>query len=127
MHPSAAAANGRKMARTEIRGASKHRIKLNRYALSGAIHRKGMAAISCVRWFVTASSSTDALAESPSHNRRFQGPEAAAASPAASPSGASAAAGWLHARQAVKAQSTAKQMYPPDQLYPCVRVVRFGS
>src|ERR1700679_3106661 len=107
-------------------------MKLNRYALRGAIHRKGMAAMSCVRWLVTASSSTDALAESPNHNRRFPvrepGPEVAAPSPSAASSDVrKAAAGWLHARHAVMAQSTAKQMYPPDQAYPWMRVGRFGS
>src|SRR5580765_3434282 len=48
---------------------SKHKMKLSRYKLSGAIHSNGIGATFCVKWLVTASSNAEAQAASPIHNR----------------------------------------------------------
>src|SRR5215472_4813473 len=47
---------------------SKHRMKLNKYRVSGRIHRNGMGAIFTVRWLVIASKSTLGHVASPIHN-----------------------------------------------------------
>src|SRR5690348_3091541 len=98
-------------------------MKLSRYAVSGRIHRNGMAATSWVKCVVTASSSTDALADRPTHNRRR--PQAGAA--ADSDSGASASAGAADERHAVHAQTAAKPTYAADQASACTRFVSDGS
>ncbi len=56
------------------RSLSKHSTKLNRYSTSGSSHRKGIAAMFCVMWLVTASSSHEPVADSSSHSAwRCQG------------------------------------------------------
>ena len=64
-----------------------------------------MAAMSCVRWLVTASSSTDAQAESVSHkNRSVEG----GGLPASSSRASTATTGSRDDRHAVSPQSAAK-------------------
>jgi hypothetical protein len=43
-------------------------MKVSRYSVSGASHRSGTAATFCVMWLVTASSSTEPVAESASQS-----------------------------------------------------------
>src|SRR6185437_1211415 len=50
--------------------ASKQRMKLSRYKLSGRIHKNGTEAMFCVMWFVTASNRAELHAASASHRRR---------------------------------------------------------
>src|SRR5579863_5038945 len=52
-----------------MRSLSKHRMKLNRYRLSGAIHSIGIGATFCVKWLVTASSNVEAQAARPIHKK----------------------------------------------------------
>src|ERR1700689_4524915 len=52
------------------RSLSKQRMKLSRYRLRGSTQRNGIAAIFCVRWFVTASRRAEAHAARPIHTRR---------------------------------------------------------
>src|SRR5215831_2824291 len=59
---------GMKSVRRYQRLLSKHRIKLNKYRVSGRIHRNGMGATFTVRWLVIASKSTLGHIASPIHN-----------------------------------------------------------
>src|ERR1039457_7121738 len=93
--------------------------------LSGRIQRKGIAATSCVRCVVTASSSTEALAARPSQRKRAV--HEGGGSMASWTWGRTAAAGSPVDRQAVTAQMTTKQAYAADHAEPCSRVGRFGS
>src|SRR3954462_8264905 len=62
MPPKVTASRRRKMLRGYQRALSKQRMKLSKYRLSGAIHRKGTEAMFCEMWLVMASSSADAIA-----------------------------------------------------------------
>src|SRR3954466_12379506 len=100
-------------------------MKVRRYTVRGRIQRKGIAATSCVRCVVTASSRMEALAESPSHNNRRGQVGLGAAIPSSARS--ETRLGTAAARHAVQLQITANATYAPDQISPCVRFARFGS
>src|SRR5882724_3693023 len=86
-----------------------------------------MAATSCVRWVVTASSSTEAAAASPSHMTRAvqPGADSRARSESLSIFFGNAAACVL-VRHAARPQIAAKQTNPADQTSPCMREGRTG-
>src|SRR5437867_8333042 len=99
---------------------SKAMMKVARYRLSGTSHRSGTDATFCVRWLVTASSSTDPVAESASHQakRAF----AIGAASVVSPEGA--AAGVSHESAAHISAKTTKSH---DHALTCSLAGRNGS
>src|SRR5439155_21345213 len=99
---------------------SKAMMKVARYRLSGTSQRSGTDATFCVKWLVTASSSTDPVAESPSH----QAYSAFATGAAASISLTAAARG---VRQATAAHSSANAAKSHDHRLTCSRAANTGS
>src|SRR4051812_25279428 len=100
---------------------SKAMMNVRRYNVSGTSHNSGTAATFWVRWFVTARSSTDPVAESASHNHKscFFNDTAAAR--------ASVVSGILGVRHATTAHSSAKPAKSHDQSFTCSRAARKGS
>src|SRR5262245_56870509 len=101
-----------------MRSLSKHRIKLNRYRLSGATHRSGIGATFCVRWLVVASSSVEAHAANPIHRSMVGMLGGFATSAASSDSAASFGRGIdsSRLRQPAYAHTSAKTPNAADQM-----------
>src|SRR5216117_2483113 len=98
---------------------SKVRMKLSRYSVRGASQSSGTDATFCVRWLVTASSSTEPVAASDSQ-RRYGGFVAALSSRSVS-----TAEGGVS--QASAAQEAAKPVNSQDQKTTCSCAARYGS
>src|SRR2546427_7387052 len=98
---------------------SKVRMKLSRYSVRGASQSSGTDATFCVRWLVTASSSTEPVAASDSQ-RRYGGFVAALSSRSGSTRDGSV-------RQASAAQEAAKPVNSQDQRTTCSCAARYGS
>ena len=88
--------------------------------MSGTSHSSGTAATFCVRWLVTASSSTEPVADSASHSSHGLRSSAAVAS-----SGDSIA--WRGVIQAIAAQASAKAANSHDHTCTCCTPPRNGS
>jgi len=98
---------------------SKARMNVRRYRVSGASHSSGMAATFCVRWLVTASSTTEPVVESASQCSTSPQRGGGAAGAAATAPGAGAAL-----RRASKAQASANTPNSHDQPSTCSPLVR---
>src|SRR5688572_7802230 len=100
---------------------SKVMMKLARYSVSGASHSSGTAATFCVRWLVTASSSTEPVADSASHRVTVDLSNLNDASSLAT-------SGSLRGvRHATIAHSSAKAANSQDQALTCWPAARKGS
>src|SRR6267143_133857 len=98
---------------------SKVRMKLSRYSVRGASHSSGTDATFCVKWLVTASSSTDPVAASDS--QRKYGCFAASLSS----NSLSTAEGGVS--QASAAHKAAKPVKSQDQKTTCSCAAKYGS
>src|SRR2546422_10890516 len=94
-------------------------MKLSRYSVRGASQSSGTDATFCVRWLVTASSSTDPVAVSDSQ-RGYGGFAAAFSSSRLSP-----AEGGVS--QASAAHKAAKPVKSHDQKTTCSCAAKYGS
>ena len=97
-------------------------MNVSRYMESGATQRNGFTAISWEIWFVVASSSVEAEAESASQKSAVHSVGRVADAISGCAIGAVG-----RSRQAVQPQSTANPAYRADHIRTCVRRRRKGS
>src|SRR6185369_17363254 len=92
---------------------------------SGATQRNGFTPPSWESWFVVASSSVEAAAESPSQNRIVH--KVGRAEDASSGAATGMAGAVARSRHAVQPHRTANAAYRTDHIATCVRSRRNGS